>query len=73
VVAEVPVELLRELDVEGIRQAVNLPAMKWSSEDVRLGPNCPLCSPRRSQSQSSRRVTKPVSRSQGELNQPMAC
>ena len=40
-----PVELLRELDVEGIRQAVNLPAMKWSSEDVHLDPNCPLESP----------------------------
>ena len=41
-VAEVPVELLRELDVEGIRQVLNLPAMKWSSEDVREVARTPI-------------------------------
>ena len=37
-----PVELLRELDVEGIRQVLNLPAMKWSSEDVREVARTPI-------------------------------
>ena len=31
-----------ELDVEGIRQVLNLPAMKWSSEDVREVARTPI-------------------------------